>query len=41
MATPNANKVEIVAQGSDDTVWRKTWNGSGWGNWTRIGGLVR
>jgi len=38
--TPNANKLEIFAQRSDNAIWRKTWTGS-WTNWIQIGGSIK
>ncbi|MEY2402792.1 MAG: hypothetical protein QOD38_343, partial [Acidimicrobiaceae bacterium] len=40
LATWGSGRVDLVARGTDNAVWLRTFNGSTWGNWINLGGVV-
>jgi hypothetical protein len=40
IASTGPNNLAIFAKGSDNAIWQKKWNGSGWTGWTSMGGPV-
>jgi hypothetical protein len=40
LATAGTGRVDLVARGTDNAVWLRTFNGSSWGGWASLGGVV-
>ncbi len=35
-----SNRLDVFVRGADNALWWKVWNGSTWGTWTKIGGIL-
>ena len=39
-ASWGANRLDIVAKGTDDGIWQRWWDGTAWGGWFGLGGVA-
>jgi hypothetical protein len=36
----SASKADVFVRGTDNQLWHKSWNGTGWGSWEPLGGVL-
>jgi hypothetical protein len=36
-----ANRIDVVARGTDSAVWHRWWDGSQWLGWENLGGIAQ
>ena len=34
------NRLDVFAQGTDDALWHRWWDGTRWGGWESLGGSI-
>jgi len=40
VASQGTNRLDVFARGADSALWWKVWDGSAWGSWAKVGGMI-